>query len=698
MAGSKAVEVVRSWKIKLIDALIADPDCILQYTDMHSIITWREYRRIKAISDPSLQIRDLLDCVIGKGQSFCLRFLEVLKQEDVQSTYPKLSFVKEVKLEEQKNEVAGNTLTLLDPPDYDLPVSSKQKVITVDGLTLNGPLHDNKAGELFVEEAFQIIMDEVVKKGCNVKEKVCEWKDPEMLRDLLDLELGDSNEPHEKLLQLCRDVARFSVKTNHPRFFNQLFAGLDHHALVGRFLSDSLNTSQYTYEVGPVFVLMEEVVLTKLRAIIGWNSGDGIFCPGGSISTMYAMNLARYRAFPEVKVRGLWSLPRLALFTSQECHYSVKKSACFLGIGLENVLLVDVDDRGIMIVEDLVKKIEKAKSEGIFPFMVSATSGSTVFGAFDPLDEIADVCQKYQLWFHVDNLLKQCHSANATYLFQQDKFYDISYDTGDKSIQCGRKVDCLKLWLMWKARGTRGLEERVDRAFTYTRYLVDEMKKREGFQLLLEVSKSAFPQFVNICFWYIPPSLRGQQGQEGYEEKLSKVAPIVKERMIKKGSMMVGYQPRGSQVNFFRMVVISPQITREDLDFFLDEIESLASDLTTQIDLLIFYLPFFWAVAPMATFEYREKKQNTNPHLFCFFSRYPNVAIGATAHLPSCLPACGKVIPDGGSQESWERGVLSSEQRFSRGMAKWGGSLMEEVSRTLKISKPNYVISSTVKP
>lgn len=67
-------------------------------------------------------------------------------------------------------------------------------------------------------------------------------------------------------------------------------------------------------------------------------------------------------------------------------------------------------------------------------------------------------------------LLKQCHSANATYLFQQDKFYDMSYDTGDKSIQCGRKVDCLKLWLMWKATGTLGLEQRVDRAFAYTRY------------------------------------------------------------------------------------------------------------------------------------------------------------------------------------------------------------------------------------
>lgn len=65
-----------------------------------------------------------------------------------------------------------------------------------------------------------------------------------------------------------------------------------------------------------------------------------------------------------------------------------------------------------------------------------------------------------------------CHSAKATYLFQQDKFYDTSLDTGDKSIQCGRKVDCLKLWLMWKAIGTHGLSERVDKAFALARYLM----------------------------------------------------------------------------------------------------------------------------------------------------------------------------------------------------------------------------------
>lgn len=69
-------------------------------------------------------------------------------------------------------------------------------------------------------------------------------------------------------------------------------------------------------------------------------------------------------------------------------------------------------------------------------------------------------------------LLKRCHSASATYLFQQDKFYDLNLDIGDKSLQCSRKVDCLKLWLMWKAVGSSGLEERINKAFVNARYAV----------------------------------------------------------------------------------------------------------------------------------------------------------------------------------------------------------------------------------
>ena len=69
----------------------------------------------------------------------------------------------------------------------------------------------------------------------------------------------------------------------------------------------------------------------------------------------------------------------------------------------------------------------------------------------------------------VQKLLFEAHSVKAEYLFQQDKFYDVSYDTGDKSIQCGRKVDCLKLWMMWKARGTAKFAEEVENLFRCAR-------------------------------------------------------------------------------------------------------------------------------------------------------------------------------------------------------------------------------------
>uniref|UniRef100_A0A8C4PLG7 Cysteine sulfinic acid decarboxylase n=1 Tax=Equus asinus asinus TaxID=83772 RepID=A0A8C4PLG7_EQUAS len=425
-------------------------------------------------------------------------------------------------------------------------------------LSLDG---DPVAAEALLRDVFGIVVDEVIRKGTSASEKVCEWKEPEELKQLLDLELRSHGESREQILERCRAVIRYSVKTCHPHFFNQLFSGLDPHALAGRIVTESLNTRE-----------------------------ENGFC--GSISNMYAVNLARYQRYPDCKQRGLRALPPLALFTSKECHYSIKKGAAFLGLGTDSVRVVKADERGKMIPEDLERQISLAKAEGAVPFLVTATSGTTVLGAFDPLEAIADVCQRHGLWLHVDaawggsvllsqthrhllagiqradsvawnphklltaglqcsalllrdtsNLLKRCHGSQASYLFQQDKFYDVALDTGDKVVQCGRRVDCLKLWLMWKAQGGQGLEQRVDQAFALARYLVEELKKREGFELVMEV------------------------------------APVLKERMVKEGSMMVGYQPHGTRGNFFRMVVANPALTQADMDFFLNELERLGQDL-----------------------------------------------------------------------------------------------------------------------
>ncbi|NXH92200.1 CSAD decarboxylase, partial [Edolisoma coerulescens] len=485
---------------------------------------------------------------------------------------------------------------------------------------LDDPGLDNAAGEEFLQEVLQILLEEGVRKSTDVTQKVCDWKEPQELRELLDLELRSDGEGRERLLQRCRDVLRLSVRTGARRLGGKVFG-------VPRFQGEGdpatpVGPCRYTYEVAPVLLLMEEQVLAKLRELVGWSSGDGIFAPGGSMSNMLAMNVARFRRFPESRSRGNWDLPRLALFASQESHYSILKGAALLGIGTDNVHLVRTDERGKMMPEELEKEIQRVKAEGSEPLFVCATSGTTVLGAFDPLGAIADICARHGLWLHVDaawggsallsphlrhllagihrsdsvtwnphkllmvglqcsafllrdssGLLQRCHGVGASYLFQRDKFYDVSLDTGDKSPQCGRRADGLKLWILWKAVGSRGLGWRVERAFAATRYLLEQVKRREGFQLVME------PEFLNLCFWFIPPSLRGQESSPEFWDKLGKVAPAIKEKMVRRGSMMVGYQPQGSRVNFFRQIVTNPAVTRKDLDFFLDEIQELGWDL-----------------------------------------------------------------------------------------------------------------------
>uniref|UniRef100_W5M2R8 Glutamate decarboxylase like 1 n=1 Tax=Lepisosteus oculatus TaxID=7918 RepID=W5M2R8_LEPOC len=457
-------------------------------------------------------------------------------------------------------------------------ISPVKNAVLVDGVFLNGPILDSRAGQQFVMEALPLIVEEAIQKATDVNEKVCEWQPPELLKHRLDLELRERGETHQQILERCREVIRYSVKTGHPRFFNQLYAGLDPYSLVGRFITEALNPSVYTYEVSPVFVLIEESVLKKMIEFVGWEEGgDGMFSPGETLNSYWNVQLIRLIVCLVIKLgkasKVLSGRPLLCyhahvtVFFSSQSHYSVRKAAAFLGIGTRNVYVVPADDRGKMIPEELEKQIERAKSEGAVPFMVSATAGTTVLGAFDPLEDIADICERNGLWFHVDacwggsallsrkychllkgiqransvawnphkmlmaglqccaflvrdktGLLQRCHSAQASYLFQPDKFYDIGYDTGDKSIQCSRKPDAFKFWLMWKAIGTQGLEERVNRALALSKYLAEEVKNREGFRLLLE------PEYANVCFWYVPPSLRKTPEGPEFWKKLHEVS------------------------------------------------------------------------------------------------------------------------------------------------------------------------------
>nr|XP_046178308.1 glutamate decarboxylase 1-like isoform X2 [Oncorhynchus gorbuscha] len=473
------------------------------------------------------------------------------------------------------------------------------------------------------------ILTNYVRKTFDRSTKVLDFHHPHQLLEGMEgfnLELSDQPESLEQILVDCRDTLKYGVRTGHPRFFNQLSTGLDIIGLAGEWLTSTANTNMFTYEIAPVFVLMEQLTLKKMREMIGWPSGegDGIFSPGGAISNMYSVMIARYKYFPEVKTKGMSAAPRLVLFTSEHSHYSIKKAGAALGFGSENVVLLSTDERGRVIPADLEAKILDVKQKGHHPLFVNATAGSTVYGAFDPINEIADICEKYDMWLHVDGawgggllmsrkhrhkfsgveransvtwnphkmmgvplqcsailvrekgILAGCNSMCAGYLFQPDKQYDVSYDTGDKAIQCGRHVDIFKFWLMWKAKGTIGFEQHIDKCLDLSQYLYDKIRNRQGYEMVFQ----GVPQHTNVCFWYIPPSLRGlEHNSVEYREKLHKVAPKIKAMMMESGTTMVGYQPQGQKVNFFRMVVSNPAALQSDIDFLIDEIERLGHDL-----------------------------------------------------------------------------------------------------------------------
>lgn len=264
---------------------------------------------------------------------------------------------------------------------------------------------------------------------------------------------------------------------------------------------------------------------------------------------------------------GIWNMKKMVVFTSEESHYSIQKMSSLLGIGEDNVIEIKTDDIGRMIPDDLEKQITEQISQGHTPLAVVATMGTTVRGAFDPLEAISPICKKYGIWLHADaawgggvifskkyrylldgidktdsvvinahkllsvpqqcsillvkegRLLKECHSKNAQYLFQNDKFYDISYDCGDKHYQCARRCDVFKFWLMWKAKGSAGFERHVDDIVEASKYLLECVKARNDFKLVCE------PQFINICFWYLHPALKGCEEQsDEYKKKLHLVS------------------------------------------------------------------------------------------------------------------------------------------------------------------------------
>ena len=232
---------------------------------------------------------------------------------------------------------------------------------------------------------------------------------PDRRRSLAGQQLPASGQPFEEVLRFMADeVLPYPFGNGHPRFFAWGNSPPALEGVLADLVAAAMNPSCAGGDHAATY--LERCATRWVAELVGY-PGDGVLVSGGADGALTALAAARHRAAArdgwDDLVDGITSdrARRLRLYASTETHSCQRKAARLLGLGDAGVRLVPVDRAGRLDVESLVDAIRDDRATGLHPFCVVANAGTVSTGAVDPLAAIADVCEREQLWFHVDGSL-----------------------------------------------------------------------------------------------------------------------------------------------------------------------------------------------------------------------------------------------------------------------------------------------------
>jgi len=406
--------------------------------------------------------------------------------------------------------------------------------------------------------------------------------------------------------QLINDVFNNSMLIQHPRFFSFVASSISPYSLAGAILTDIYNPHGGAYNEAPTACIIEEKLIKWMGGLAGYPSETcgGVFVSGGSIATLSALIAARHAKLKhEDFLKG-------RIYFSDQTHSSVEKALRMLGFADEQIVKIPTDDDFKIRVDLLDEKIEKDIKEGMKPFALVGNLGTTNTGTIDPLDKMADIKEKYDLWFHVDgayggsslispiyrNLSKGIERSDSltwdthkwlmqTYscstLIAKDKqnllnaftehpeyLTDISSsehnDAWDMGPEMTRPHRAIKLWYTVQALGTDLLAEIIDYSFENAQIVNRILSERENWEI---ISK---PSCGTINFRYHP---------QGYsEEQLDELTMKLSKEINKtEYAFIVTTTLRGKKV--LRMCMINSNTTVEDVISTIELIDRIAKDL-----------------------------------------------------------------------------------------------------------------------
>lgn len=380
-------------------------------------------------------------------------------------------------------------------------------------------------------------------------------------------------------------------------------------SIASELILSTFNQSMDSWDQSPIATEVEVAVVSELCKLyrLG-DDADGVFTSGGSQSNLSALTFARdwycnTVLGHDVKKKGLPSCyQKLRLYTSEVSHFSMEKSAHLLGLGYDAVRKVPVDNLCRMDVNALKAMLVEDTEQGLLPFCVVATIGTTDYGSVDPVDTLRELCDRYNIYLHADAAYGSGVQMSSTYqdrlgnlglcdsitvdfhkmfllpiscgaiLIKDRSLFEVFTLHADylnreedeeagytnlvgKSLQTTRRFDALKVWMAFQCRGKDGFASIIDTCIENAAYLAQAISSNDRFELAIA------PELSSVVF-----RLKGNC------EKNKQV----RRELLHHHQVVIGqtvYQGR----TYLKFTLLNPMVTHQHLDELLVLIEKLGN-------------------------------------------------------------------------------------------------------------------------
>lgn len=357
----------------------------------------------------------------------------------------------------------------------------------------------------------------------------------ELARSLVE-PMPESGTEFAELLDLIFDrLTPKTFNTASPGYLAYIPGGGLFHAALADLIADSINRYVGVWMAAPALAQLETNVLRWFSDLIGYpRKARGILTTGGSLANFTALVTARRNRLPDNFLSGI-------IYTSDQVHHSVVKAALMAGFPAENVRELPVDAKYRMRLDELQARIAKDRHDGLTPFLIVASAGTTNTGAVDDLNSLADTAGAQNLWLHVDAAyggffmftergrkamkgieradsvtldphkalflpygtgsllvrdgenLRRAHAVHADYLPPMQQDPDL-VDYCLYSPELSRDFRGLRVWLPFKLHGAEPFRRALDEKLDLTAWITGELRRIPDIEIVAE------PQLSLVVF------------------------------------------------------------------------------------------------------------------------------------------------------------------------------------------------------